>query len=425
MDYFKKSLALHKKKKGKLEIKSKVALENKNDLSIAYTPGVAEPCRKIFKNPSDVYQYTIKGNSVAVVTNGTAVLGLGNIGPEAALPVMEGKCLLFKKFANIDAYPICLDTQNNQEFIKAVKMIAPGFGGINLEDIKAPDCFEIEERLKKELDIPVFHDDQHGTAIVVLAALINALKVVGKKLEDIRVAMVGAGAANIAVAKLIILAGVKAANIVMCDTKGILHQKRSDILEKEKWEICRITNSQGKKGGIREAMEAVDVVIALSIPNPDTIKREWISRMNKDPIIFACANPVPEILPDEAKKGGARIVATGGAQFPNQVNNSLCFPGMFRGVLDVQAKAITDEMCMEAAKEIARYAQERGINEEYIVPTMEEWKIYPRQAAAVGVKAIEQGVARLKLTREELYQKALSTIKKVREETQALLDAHP
>jgi len=420
-----KALKMHSFYRGKVKMALKCPVREFGDFAIWYTPGVAAPSRKIKEKKELVYEYTNKGNSIAVVSDGTRVLGLGNVGPEAAMPVMEGKALLFKYLGGVDAVPLCLNTKNPEEFIQAVKWLEPSFGGINLEDIAKPGCFTILERLRKELDIPVWHDDQQGTALVSLAALINALKVVGKKLENIKVAMVGAGAANIAVAKLIILAGVKAANIVMCDTKGILHQKRSDILEKEKWEICRITNFQGKKGGIREAMEAVDVVIALSVPNPDTIKREWISRMNKDPIIFACANPVPEILPDEAKKGGARIVATGGAQFPNQVNNSLCFPGMFRGVLDVQAKAITDEMCMEAAKEIARYAQERGINEEYIIPTMEEWEIYPRQAAAVGVKAIEQGVARLKLTREELYQKALSTIKKAREETQALLDAHP
>jgi len=348
MDYFKKSLELHKKKKGKLEIKSKFPLKNKDDLSIAYTPGVAEPCRQIAKNPSDVYKYTIKGNSVAVVTNGTAVLGLGNIGPHAALPVMEGKCLLFKEFANVDAYPICLDSQNIEEIIKAVKMIAPGFGGINLEDIKAPECFEIEERLKKELDIPVFHDDQHGTAIVILAALINSLKVVNKKINQVKIIVNGAGAAGIATTKLLLSYGAK--KIILIDRQGAIYKGRTGLNPAKK-EMSRRTNLKKLKGRIEDVIEESDVFIGLSAPK--ILKKEWVKMMASKAIVFAMANPVPEIMPQEAKQAGAAITATGRSDFKNQINNVLAFPGVFRGLLDGRIKQVTEKMKITAAQTLA------------------------------------------------------------------------
>ena len=348
MDYFKKSLELHKKKKGKLEIKSKFPLKNKDDLSIAYTPGVAEPCRQIAKNPSDVYKYTIKGNSVAVVTNGTAVLGLGNIGPAAALPVMEGKCLLFKEFANVDAYPICLDSQNIEEIIKAVKMIAPGFGGINLEDIKAPECFEIEERLKKELDIPVFHDDQHGTAIVILAALINSLKVVNKKINQVKIIVNGAGAAGIATTKLLLSYGAK--KIILIDRQGAIYKGRTGLNPAKK-EMSRRTNLKKLKGRIEDVIEESDVFIGLSAPK--ILKKEWVKMMASKAIVFAMANPVPEIMPQEAKQAGAAITATGRSDFKNQINNVLAFPGVFRGLLDGRIKQVTEKMKITAAQTLA------------------------------------------------------------------------
>ena len=348
MDYFKKSLELHKKKKGKLEIKSKFPLKNKDDLSIAYTPGVAEPCRQIAKNPSDVYKYTIKGNSVAVVTNGTAVLGLGNIGPAAALPVMEGKCLLFKEFANVDAYPICLDSQNIEEIIKIVKAIAPGFGGINLEDIKAPECFEIEERLKKELDIPVFHDDQHGTAIVILAALINSLKVVNKKINQVKIIVNGAGAAGIATTKLLLSYGAK--KIILIDRQGAIYKGRTGLNPAKK-EMSRRTNLKKLKGRIEDVIEESDVFIGLSAPK--ILKKEWVKMMASKAIVFAMANPVPEIMPQEAKQAGAAITATGRSDFKNQINNVLAFPGVFRGLLDGRIKQVTEKMKITAAQTLA------------------------------------------------------------------------
>jgi malate dehydrogenase (oxaloacetate-decarboxylating) len=348
MDYFKKSLALHKKKKGKLEIASKFPLKDKADLSVAYTPGVAEPCRQIAKNKKAVYDYTIKQNSVAVVTNGTAVLGLGDIGPEAGLPVMEGKALLFKHFANIDAYPICIDSHDPEEIIKTVKLIAPGFGGINLEDIKAPECFEIEERLKKELDIPVFHDDQHGTAIVVLAGLINALKVVKKNKKNIQVVILGAGAAGIATAKIFLNYGIK--NIILIDSKGIISKKRTDLNWAKK-EILKTTNPKNIFGQLPEAMKNADVFVGASGPN--LISEADIKLMNKNAIVFAMANPIPEIMPDKAKKAGAKIVATGRSDFANQINNVLAFPGIFRAALDLRKKQITERMKLAAALAIA------------------------------------------------------------------------
>ncbi len=376
MDYFKKSLEVHKNKKGKLEIKSKVSLKNKNDLSIAYTPGVAEPCRQIAKNPLDVYKYTIKANSVAVVTNGTAVLGLGNIGPHAALPVMEGKCLLFKEFADIDAYPICLDSQNVEEIIKIVKAISPGFGGINLEDIKAPDCFEIEKRLKKELDIPVFHDDQHGTAIVILAALINALKVVNKKAGQVKIVINGAGAAGIATAKLLLDHGVK--DIILIDSQEAIYKNRAGLNPAKK-EIARLTNLEKAKGRIEHVISGSDVFIGLSAPK--VLRKEWVKMMASKAIVFAMANPVPEIMPDQAKQAGAMIVATGRSDFKNQINNVLAFPGVFRGLLDSQAKQVTEKMKLVAAQALASLVKKPTPNK--IIPTVYEKDIAKKIALSI------------------------------------------
>jgi len=336
---------------------------------------------------------------------------------------MEGKALLFKYLGGVDAFPLCLDTKDPEELIKTVKLLQPAFGGINLEDIAQPKCFEILRRLRKECKIPVWHDDQQGTAAVTLAGLINSLRIVGKKIEEAKIAMVGAGAANICTARLIISYGAKPENIIMCDSKGALHKNRKELKKthKEKWEFCQKTNAEGRTGYIPEVMEGMDVLIALSKPGPGVVKKEWVAKMAKDPIVFACANPIPEIWPWEAKEAGARVVATGRSDFPNQVNNSLGFPGIFRGTLDVQAKTITDEMCIAAAKELAKCAEEKGLNEEYVIPTMEEWEVYPREAVAVGMEAIAQGIARVKLSREELYRMASDTIRIAREETKFLM----
>lgn len=357
------ALKMHKENRGKLEVRSKVAVNSKYDLSLAYTPGVAEPCLEIKDDKSKVYDYTMKGNTVAVVTNGTAVLGLGDIGPEAGLPVMEGKALLFKEFGGIDAFPICIDTKDPDKIIETVKLIAPSFGGINLEDIKAPECFYIEKRLKEEMDIPVFHDDQHGTAIVVLAGLYNSLKLVGKKLEEIEIVINGAGAAGISICKLLLRAGAK--NIVMCDKKGA-------ILEGEEWlneaqeEIAMVTNKNLQKGSIGDVIKNKDVFIGVS--GPKVLDEDMVKSMNKDSIIFAMANPTPEIMPDIAKKAGARIVATGRSDFPNQINNVLVFPGIFKGALEVRAKEITEEMKLAAARGIAELIKSEALNDEYIIP---------------------------------------------------------
>lgn len=357
------ALKLHSEKKGKLEVVGKIPVKNREDLALAYTPGVAEPCVHIAKDKKNVYEYTTKGNMVAVVTNGTAVLGLGNIGPEAALPVMEGKALLFKEFANVDAFPICLDTEDPEEIIKTVKLIAPGFGGINLEDIKAPECFYIEERLKKELDIPVFHDDQHGTAIVVLAGIYNALKIVGKKLEEAKILINGAGSAGIAICKLLLNAGAK--NIVMCDINGALIEGDESLNPAQK-EIAKVTNREKEKGKLVDVIKDKDIFIGVS--GPKLLTKEMVSTMAKDSIVFAMANPEPEILPDEAKAGGARVVATGRSDFPNQINNVLVFPGIFRGALDVKAKEINEEMKIAAARGVANLIKEEDLNEDYIIP---------------------------------------------------------
>jgi len=372
-----KALELHKKHKGKIEVTSKVPLETREDLSLAYTPGVAEACREIAKDVSRVFEYTSKGNLVAVVSDGSAVLGLGNIGPEAGLPVMEGKAILFKKFGNVDAFPICLKTQDTEEIIKAVKLLEPTFGGINLEDISAPRCFEIEERLKAEMGIPVFHDDQHGTAIVVLAGLINASKVVGKDIRGLKVVLSGAGAAGMAVTKLLLTYGIS--NFILCDSKGTIYEGRAGM-NSVKEEIAKVTNRGFIKGSLSEALKGADAFIGVSQPN--LVNAEMVKSMSEKAIIFAMANPVPEIYPDEAKKGGALVIATGRSDYPNQVNNVLAFPGVFRGVLDVRARQITDKMKIAAAQAIAGFVKDPSPKK--IVPSVFEEGI--AQAVAEAVK---------------------------------------
>ena len=379
MDYNQLALQMHEENKGKIAIRSKVEVKTRDDLSTAYTPGVAEPCRKIRDNREDVYRYTAKGNLVAVVSDGTAVLGLGDIGPEAAMPVMEGKALLFKEFADIDAFPICLDTKDTEEIIETVKRIAPVFGGINLEDISAPRCFEIERLLKEELDIPIFHDDQHGTAIVVAAGLINALKCVGKKMEEANIVINGAGSAGISICRLLLQFGV--GNIVLVDQKGALCPGEAWMNDAQK-EMAEKTNKDKQTGLLPEIIKGKDVFIGVSAPN--IVTAEMVSSMAEDPVIFAMANPTPEIMPEEAKKGGAKVVATGRSDFPNQINNVLVFPGIFRGALDARAGQITEAMKIAAAKAIAGIIGDDELNEEYIIPGAFDERVCAAVAKAVA-----------------------------------------
>ena len=390
MNYFEESLKLHERHAGKMEITSKVKVVTRDDLSLAYTPGVAEPCRKIHENEDDVYKYTSKGNMVAVVTDGTAVLGLGDIGPKAGLPVMEGKSILFKEFAGVNAFPICLDTKVPDEIVTAVKMIAPGFGGINLEDISAPRCFEVEERLKKELDIPVFHDDQHGTAIVVLAGVINALKVVGKDIKDVTVVVNGAGAAGTAISKLLLVCGVS--KLIVCDKVGILYDGIEDV-DYAKQDLAKITNPDHLKGDLSLALKGADVFIGVSAPG--IVSKEMVSSMNKDSILFAMANPTPEIMPDLAKEAGAKVMGTGRSDFPNQVNNVLAFPGIFKGALEVRAKEINEEMKLAAAYAIASMIPDEELNDENVLPNALDKKVSDIVAEAVKKAARETAVARI------------------------------
>ena len=389
MDYNAESLKMHEEHQGKLEIALKVGLETKDDLSTAYTTGVAEPCRKIAENPADAYKYTLKANTVAVVSDGTAVLGLGDIGPLAAIPVMEGKSILFKQFGNVDAFPICIDTKDTEEIIETVKRLAPSFGGINLEDISAPRCFEIERRLKEELDIPVFHDDQHGTAIVVAAGLTNALKIVGKKWEDCTAVISGAGSAGISICKLIQSFGI--GNVILVDSKGALVEG-DPRLNSAKQEIAKVTNRDKEEGSLADVLKGKDIFIGVSAPG--LVTADMVKTMATDPIVFAMANPVPEIMPDEAKAGGARIVATGRSDFPNQINNVLVFPGIFRGALDARARAITEPMKEAAARAIASIVTEDELNEEYIIPDAFNEKVAKAVAAAVAEEARRSGVSK-------------------------------
>ncbi len=386
---YERSLELHEENHGKLEVRSKVHVTNREELSLAYTPGVAEPCRRIHANPDDVYKYTSKGNFVAVVTDGTAVLGLGDIGPLAGMPVMEGKSILFKEFANVDAFPICLDTKNVDEIVETVKRIAPSFGGINLEDISAPRCFEIEARLKKELDIPVFHDDQHGTAIVVCAGLINALKVVGKEMKDATVVINGAGSAGISICKLILQFGI--GDVVLVDKQGALCPGEEWMNPAQK-QMAEVTNKHHQRGPLKEIIKGKDIFIGVSAPN--LVTAEMVSTMAKDAIVFAMANPTPEIMPDEAKAGGARVIATGRSDFPNQINNVLVFPGIFRGALDVRATDITEEMKLAASRAIASLITPEELNEEYIIPSPFDKRVCSVVAKEVGRVAREQGIAK-------------------------------
>ncbi|MCT4593434.1 MAG: NAD-dependent malic enzyme [Anaeromicrobium sp.] len=390
MDYSKKALEVHEEYKGKISVISKVPVTNKEELSVAYTPGVAEPCRRIAENKKDVYKYTSKANLVAVVSDGTAVLGLGDIGPEAAMPVMEGKAVLFKEFAGVDAFPICVDTKDVDEIVDLVKKLAPTFGGINLEDISAPRCIEIEKRLKEELDIPVFHDDQHGTAIVTTAGLINGLKLVNKKWEDIKIVVNGSGAAGSAIVKMLL--NMNAKNILVCGRNGILYEGKvgNDALKEE---LAKITNPNNGKGILEDAMKNADVFIGVSAPN--VVTKEMVASMNEDAIIFAMANPIPEIMPHLAKEAGARIVGSGRSDFANQINNVLAFPGIFKGALAVRASDINEEMKVAAANAIAQIIDESELHEEYIIPKPFDERIVKTVAKAVEKAAKDTGISRI------------------------------
>ena len=390
MDYNKAALEMHESHKGKVGIVSKVEVATRDDLSTAYTPGVAEPCRKIKENPDDVYKYTFKGNMVAVVSNGTAVLGLGDIGPEAGMPVMEGKCVLFKEFGGVDAIPLCVRSKDVDDIVNTVRLLAGSFGGVNLEDISAPRCFEIEKKLKECCDIPIFHDDQHGTAVITLAGVINALKLVGKKLDEVKIVTSGAGAAGIAIIRLLISMGLK--NVIMTDRKGAIYEGR-DGLNPIKEEMAKITNYNHEKGTLTEVIKGADIFIGVSAPG--TLTPDMVRTMAKDPIIFACANPTPEIFPDEAKAAGAAVVSTGRSDYPNQVNNVLCFPGIFRGALDVRASDINDEMKVAAAYAIAGLVSDEELNADYILPAAFDPRVKDAVAAAVAEAARKSGVARI------------------------------
>ena len=422
------AMKLHPFYRGKIETALKCTVHSFNDFAIWYTPGVAAPCKAIQASPELVYEYTNKWNTVIVVSDGTRVLGLGDIGPKAGLPVMEGKALLYKYLGGVDGLPIMLDTKDPDAIINTVLMLQPGFGGVNLEDIAQPKCFYILDTLREKAEIPVWHDDQQGTATVTLAGLINALKVVGKKMSEVKIAFIGSGASNVACSRLIFGWGADPAKCFMVDTKGILGKHRKDLELrkaefKDKWKLCDITNAENREGNIPEAMKDVDVVVGLSKSGPGVILPEWVETMNKDAIVFACANPVPEIWPWEAKEAGAAVVATGRSDFPNQVNNSLGFPGIFRGTLDVRAQTITDEMCFAAAQALADHVGDK-LDAEHILPDMDDWEVFPREAAAVAMKAEEQGLARIETTYEQEFQRASKIIKRSRDLTRMMMEEH-
>lgn len=391
MDYAKESLKMHYELKGKIEVVSRAKVDSKDALSLAYTPGVAQPCLEIQKDINKSYELTRRWNTVAVVTDGTAVLGLGDIGPEAGMPVMEGKCVLFKEFGDVDAIPLCVRSKDVDEIVQTVRLLAGSFGGVNLEDISAPRCFEIEKKLKECCDIPIFHDDQHGTAIITLAGLTNALRLVGKKKEDVRVVVNGAGAAAISITRLLLTAGVK--NITLCDRKGAIYEGRTEGMNPVKEEMAKVTNLEKKSGSLADMLVGADVFIGVSAPG--MVTPDMVKTMNKDAVIFACANPTPEIFPDDAKAGGARVVATGRSDFPNQINNVLAFPGIFRGAFDVRAKDINDEMKLAAAKALADLITDEELSEDYIIPKAFDKRVGKAVAKAVADAARETGVARL------------------------------
>lgn len=414
--------SMHNFYEGKMQVMPKCAIRNPDDYAIWYTPGVAAVCKEIQANPERSFELTNRWNNVAVVSDGTRVLGLGDIGPEAAMPVMEGKALLFKHLGGVDAFPICLNTKDPDEIVKACKQLEPSFGGINLEDIASPKCFYVLEKACKELNIPVWHDDQQGTATVILAGLMNAFKIVGKKPKDSLITLIGAGAANTRTAYVLMKWGIKPGNIIMADINGMIHKGRTDLHVDATWKfLSENTNAEGRTGDVSNAFKGVDAVVAASKPGPDTIKKEWLKTMADDAILFACANPIPEIWPWEAEEAGVQIVATGRSDFPNQVNNSLGFPAIFRGVLDVKSKAITDDMCIAAASELAKFAEERGMHEKDILPRMNEWEVYPREAVACALKSIEQGLARVKPSRQELLDRAIAIIQNARQSTEVLM----
>ena len=391
MDYAKESLRLHGEWKGKIEVVTRVPVENKDDLSLAYTPGVAQPCLEIQKDVNKSYELTRRWNMCLVVTDGSAVLGLGNIGPEAGMPVMEGKCVLFKAFGDVDAFPLCIKSNDVDEIVNTIYMISGSFGGVNLEDISAPRCFEIEKKLKEKCDIPIFHDDQHGTAIITLAGLTNALKVVGKKKEDVHVVMNGAGAAAISIARLLLTAGFQ--NITLCDRKGAIYEGRPEGMNPVKDEMSKVTNLDKKAGSLADMLVGADVFIGVSAPG--AVTTEMVKTMNKDAIVFACANPTPEIFPDDAKAGGAKVVSTGRSDFPNQINNVLAFPGIFRGAFDVRAKEINDEMKLAASEALANLIADEELSPEYISPKAFDKRVGPAVAKAVAEAAKRTGVARI------------------------------
>lgn len=409
MDIYQKALKLHSDHQGKIEVKSKVRVRNREELSLAYSPGVAEPCREIEKNPEKIYQYTARGNQVAVVSSGTAVLGLGDIGPEAALPVMEGKAVLFKEFANVDAFPLCVGTKEVDQIVDFVKLLEPTFAGINLEDISAPKCFEIEARLKEETEMAIFHDDQHGTAIVVLAAVINALKLVNKKLDQIKIVVNGAGAAATAVSKLLLDAGAK--NLIINDKIGVLNSSKLDQYDPLRQDLIKRTNPENLSGGLAEAVKDADLFIGLSVGN--ILKAEMVEEMAADPLIFAMANPTPEIDPETALNAGAAVIATGRSDYPNQINNVLAFPGVFRGALDVRASEISEGMKIAAAEAIAELAAD-NLSAEYIIPDPFDQRVVPAVAFSVARNAVENNLARLKLNEEQLKSKIKNNLEKLK-----------